>query len=152
MFSLGWNSAGVNCLYWYVNCQLSSLIRLRDTFPFNLLKITWYLNDADQLKLRDKLCLTVKRPYSAMLMKCHEDGGSQQWRLLKVHLYLHCRCLFSMGGKLRAGYMGGRISPCMRYISRIYHVLFIWKNVCRDVFRPVPAKRDPGKSGTIFII
>ena len=35
------------------------------------------------------------------------------------------------------------ISPCM-YMSLICPVPFIWKEFCRDVFRPVPAKRDPG--------
>ena len=35
-----------------------------------------------------------------------------------------------------------RISPCM-YISLISPVPFIWKEFCRDVFRPAPANWDP---------
>ena len=50
------------------------------------------------------------------------------------------------------------ILPCM-YISHIYHVPFIWKECLPGRFRPIAAKRDPsslnrdpGKSGTIFIM
>ena len=40
------------------------------------------------------------------------------------------------------------ISPCM-YISLICPIPFIWKEFCRDVFRPVPAKRDPGSVASV---
>lgn len=46
-------------------------------------KNTWSLDDADQLKLRNKHCLDVKKPYNPRLMKCHESGGSQGWILIK---------------------------------------------------------------------
>ena len=42
----------------------------------------------------------------------------------------------------RDGTLNG-MSSCM-YISVICPVPFIWKDFCPDVFRPVPAKRDPG--------
>ena len=42
----------------------------------------------------------------------------------------------------REGTLNG-ISPCM-YMSFIFPIPFIWKEFCPDVFRPVPAKRDPG--------
>ena len=40
----------------------------------------------------------------------------------------------------RDGTLNG-ISPCM-YISLICPIPFIWKEFCRNVFRPVPAKQD----------
>lgn len=45
-------------------------------------KNTWSYSDVDQLKLRDRFCLDVKKPYNPRLMKCHEGGGTQQWKLL----------------------------------------------------------------------
>jgi hypothetical protein len=37
-----------------------------------------------QLKQRIKFCLDVRKANFPKIMKCHEDGGTQQWVYIKV--------------------------------------------------------------------
>ena len=48
-----------------------------------------------------------------------------------------------MGGGRLPGWDVKRDLAMHVYISYLSRP-FIWKEFCRDVFRPVPAKRDPG--------
>ena len=53
------------------------------------LKKVWSFDDMQQLKLRTKLCLDVRKASFPKLMKCHEDGGTQQWAYIKKTKFLY---------------------------------------------------------------
>jgi len=44
----------------------------------------WSLNDDKELKVNSLLCLEVNRNDAPRVMKCHNQGGTQEWYHNKV--------------------------------------------------------------------